>query len=770
MKHLSHNSAGELTPIHSNGSPDGVSTSSKLVKSNASPSSGNNQEKLTPLALLKALRRHGIRALLIGLLVGAIVSTMIWFVVPPTRNSAVARLRVSSTRVDVLGGKHKDKDFHLFRQIQVGHVKSREVISHALDQPKVKKLKYVRSKVDPVIAIEEAIKVGFDSSPENMKISLEGDDIGELKILVDAIANSYLLYHKNTTQREMHHRIAELNRIRAEKEEALQGVQRELLELALIAKGANLQQLDVQQQLQTLLLTWIMKEVLRTKTKKLEVEAQIQKSFRSHHLPRLAHTLGSPGCLSRLSGVYLLYTDPETKLTELRTPWKAKEFPVAGRMSQVHREKKSIDEQIKAIRRTVKPDKARPIIAVLEARLEFLDLSQPELFEESKPTESSHQKPRPLHFTDLLAELNDLKDQQKSLQEEITNMGVENQARIKTNLRMEILRAKKEDIEHIYKKARDTLLGMEMNKNGPPRVSLMGNGAVGYPPPTFGKREMYTVAGGVGCLFFVLFAFAWFEYKSRRIGCREDVARSIGLHPIGSLPDFTRSQGFQVWGKPELNTDDLLVDSVDAVRTMVLSASMSENLQMFLVTSAQMGEGKTSTAGHLAASLARGGKKTLLIDFDLRNPSLHRLFDASISPGVSELLNGECDVLAAVQPLPTNNLFLMSSGNVTRHTLNCISLDVADQSLKQLRAHFDFIILDSSPVLAVPESLVLANYADAVIFSVLRDVSKLPTVHRATELLNRLNARIMGFIMNGVRDFVPHVPRLKKDIPSQIAP
>ena len=165
------------------------------------------------------------------------------------------------------------------------------------------------------------------------------------------------------------------------------------------------------------------------------------------------------------------------------------------------------------------------------------------------------------------------------------------------------------------------------------------------------KRKLMATGGAAGgVLALVLLAFSWFEFQSRKVHSPEEVVQGLGLRLMGTVPDHSR-RGWLAWLRPgEGNaaySQSHLTESVDSARTMLLHAARVEKLQIVMITSALAGEGKTSLASHLAASLARTGRRTLLVDSDLRNPTLHRLFERSRAPGLSELLRGEVDLAGA---------------------------------------------------------------------------------------------------------------------------
>jgi len=309
-----------------------------------------------------------------------------------------------------------------------------------------------------------------------------------------------------------------------------------------------------------------------------------------------------------------------------------------------------------------------------------------------------------------------------------------------------------------WKKRIESFIGryetMQINQNAPPRVTLWEE-AVVYG----GERKrnlMMTGMAGLGTFGFVLLAFAWWEFRLRRIYSPDELVHGLGIQLVGTLPDHTvryRSR-MKAGYRSSKHRANMLVDSIDAIRTMILFADKMEGTNVIMVTSAVSGEGKTTSASHLAASLSRTERNTLLIDCDLRNSSVHRLFDMPLSPGLSELLRGECGIAHALFQTSVPNLTVMSAGQADGKALQALSKPTVSAVFDQLREEFDFIVIDSPPVLPVPDALLLAQQADAVIFSVLRDVSRFPTVYSAYQRLTNLGARILGAVVSGSRDEV----------------
>src|SRR5262249_19299541 len=124
----------------------------------------------------------------------------------------------------------------------------------------------------------------------------------------------------------------------------------------------------------------------------------------------------------------------------------------------------------------------------------------------------------------------------------------------------------------------------------------------------------------------------WLEFRARRIDNADEVAVGLGLRVLGAVPALTAAQSRQLLADDQAH-DHTVVESIDAIRTMLLRTAGEEPTRVVMVTSAVGGEGKTTLASNLAVSLARAGRRTLLIDCDLRRPALHQLFEQTLQPG-----------------------------------------------------------------------------------------------------------------------------------------
>jgi capsular exopolysaccharide synthesis family protein len=249
----------------------------------------------------------------------------------------------------------------------------------------------------------------------------------------------------------------------------------------------------------------------------------------------------------------------------------------------------------------------------------------------------------------------------------------------------------------------------------------------------------------------LLFTVALVEFRSRRVNSSDEVTFGLGIPTVGTVPVLPPRVLRAALGSGAVRDgywQARLTESVDALRTFLLRA-LSEGPHVVMVTSAVQGEGKTSLASQLAASLARAWRKTLLIDGDLRKPAAHKLFELPVEPGLSEVLRGELDLGDVIRPTALGRLWLMPAGSWDAHALQALAQEGAGNFFEQLREEYEFVIVDSCPVLPVTDTLLLGQHVDTVLFSVLRGTSRLPTLYAAWQRLAALEIPVLGAVVAG---------------------
>ncbi len=236
------------------------------------------------------------------------------------------------------------------------------------------------------------------------------------------------------------------------------------------------------------------------------------------------------------------------------------------------------------------------------------------------------------------------------------------------------------------------------------------------------------------------------EYLRDRISAAEQVSERVGLRVIGTVPRVSRSRK-----KP--NTAHV-AECVDGVRA-VIAQTGREAPKVILVTSAMEHEGKTTFAAQLAASLARAGSRTLLLDGDLRHPNVHLALELDLRSGMPELLRGEITNDEAVQPTGIEGLFAVTGGTCDYASITALSRPETAKIIKRFRESFDHVVIDAGPVLAFADVLLLGQLSDAAIVVTMRDVSRVPMITKAVQRLRSVGIKVLGTVVNGVSDDSP---------------
>jgi capsular exopolysaccharide synthesis family protein len=247
--------------------------------------------------------------------------------------------------------------------------------------------------------------------------------------------------------------------------------------------------------------------------------------------------------------------------------------------------------------------------------------------------------------------------------------------------------------------------------------------------------------------------FTLFEWFSHRVGKTSELTGDIGLRVIGTIPSPDRGGLFGLGvfaGKVDYNEwNRAVVESMDVVRTYLMRHIDSSRSASILITSASANEGKTTVSCQLAASLSRTGRKAVLVDCDFRRPSAHEVVNTKPSPGIAEYLRGEVSLRDICQPTDSDHLTFIAAGQVDQATLQKLSFDGGRAFIDALKQLFDFVIIDTSPLLFVAEPSMLAQNSDMVLLSTRKDYSRVPYVAQARDSLRSLQVPVVGAVMVG---------------------
>jgi capsular exopolysaccharide synthesis family protein len=260
---------------------------------------------------------------------------------------------------------------------------------------------------------------------------------------------------------------------------------------------------------------------------------------------------------------------------------------------------------------------------------------------------------------------------------------------------------------------------------------------------------------GVGLVGGIGLAFAREGFDST-LRTPEQVEAVAGLPAVGVIPDLAAGHALRRLlsaPKPDCNILDSrssqLAESFRALRTALLFSNGEVPPKVIVVTSALPQEGKTTASLNSAIALAYQGAKVLLIDADLRRPELHARLDLPAEPGLGELLAGEAQLPVQAAPCPkVPDLFILPAGRHHPRPAEVLGSRSMRHLLNNCRERFDFVVIDTPPVLAVTDAVVLSKSADSVLLVVRSAQTSEQSLLRARDLLLRVNARIAGVLVN----------------------
>jgi len=320
-----------------------------------------------------------------------------------------------------------------------------------------------------------------------------------------------------------------------------------------------------------------------------------------------------------------------------------------------------------------------------------------------------------------------------------------------TSLEFELARDDHDRARNLHEALAQRLDAMVTEREAPPRVEIRQRADLPLRPD---EEVPYKKMGLLACAaLLVPFGLAvGVELLFRRVSSRQQLeagGRIAVVAEVTSLPARIRSQR-QAAGTIYRDRQ-LFEESIDGLRTYLSLVESTRGQKVLAVTSSISREGKTSLASQLAVSIASAtGRPTLLIDGDMRSPDVHRIFDVDRGPGLSEVLQNECPVEEAIETGFSDTLHLLTAGDLSVSPHRILGNNRFADLLQELGGMYDHIIIDTPPILAASEALLMASAADAAILCVRRDFSRLDQVGDAYARLLTAGVKTAGAVLNGI--------------------
>ena len=270
-------------------------------------------------------------------------------------------------------------------------------------------------------------------------------------------------------------------------------------------------------------------------------------------------------------------------------------------------------------------------------------------------------------------------------------------------------------------------------------------------PQVMRNTALATVTGGmsgIGAVFLL-------EYLDDRVHGPKDVQRELGINTLGTLPILKERDKSWVAVERPLS---LTTEAFRSLRTSIQFTNLDASVQTLLVTSPLPSEGKSYTAVNLATVMAQAGQSVLLLDADLRHPTVHDMLGVEKEPGLSDTmlaLSMRNDITFSAKkmrdftkPTRLSKLSVLPGGTYVRTPAELLGSQLFQAFLDSLCEGWDMVIIDSPPVMAVTDPVIVSTMVDGVALVVDAGASRIPVVTQALDRLDEVNANILGVVIN----------------------
>ncbi|PYR57767.1 MAG: hypothetical protein DMF85_12660 [Acidobacteria bacterium] len=346
--------------------------------------------------------------------------------------------------------------------------------------------------------------------------------------------------------------------------------------------------------------------------------------------------------------------------------------------------------------------------------------------------------------TDYLAAVAQERSLTAALEQQKTEALVMNRKAIEYGVLERDAKSSRQIYESLMQRAKETGVSAELKTSN---ISVIDRAETPRTPVEPRVQYMLTL-GGCGAFLFALCLAFFFEHFDNRIKTPEEIQTHLRLASLGLVP-AVRLKGSM---SPSLykRAPGNFAEALRTIRTNVLFALPEEAARCILVTSTAPGEGKSVIASNLAMSLAHSGARVLLVDGDMRKPRGHELLGGPQEPGLSNVIVGETKLADAVRRTPIPSLWLLAAGKTPPNPAELLGSERFRDLLLSLQTRFDWIIIDSAPIMAVADASVMAHRATGVLFVVGSEMTSRHAAQKAVEQLTHCRARIIGAVLNRV--------------------
>ena len=305
----------------------------------------------------------------------------------------------------------------------------------------------------------------------------------------------------------------------------------------------------------------------------------------------------------------------------------------------------------------------------------------------------------------------------------------------------------KQLFQSLMSRSKETGLESELTSTN---VRIMEKAEVPRAPAAPRRTRNYQLALVIGLALGFALALL-FEHVDNTVKTPEDI-KALGLPFLGMVPNVEQRPGQPAAARAAnaASPDAAVAEAYRVLRTNLIFSAPAEGGRALVLTSANPGEGKTTTTANLAIALALNGAKVLVVEADLRRPALHQHFRIKKTPGLTDLIVSKCQASQAIQSTRFKGLQVLPCGYVPPNPAELLGSASMREIVQALRSCYDWVLIDTPPVLAMADTPVLCPLVDGIILVVSAEQSPRPAVQRSVDQLLGVGGKITGVVLNRV--------------------
>ncbi|HVX15447.1 MAG TPA: polysaccharide biosynthesis tyrosine autokinase [Pirellulales bacterium] len=671
------------------------------------------------------LRRWGWKCTATGFVLAVVAAAIVWLTFVPTYE-ATAFLEIKSRPI-VIAFQQEDNS-HVFSETQLQTIRSAVVLSRVATQPDV--ANSVDGRAESALSwLKKGLKAAYLGRSELCEITFRAGRPEVAALVANAIMDAYLSLHTTNVSEGTKRVVELLKEEKARRAEEVRGFQDRV---RLLTKTATEDDPSLLHHEEHVIVQQNPLAGLEDKRTAAEVERAVLEAKLKVAEESQEHTSEAPpadlaAAVDDHQQIKTLKTQLAIVQSRLLEHRRRSRNPNDADAQRMEREAADLERSIQSAVESLQPKVAEDLRFRLSA-------SRAQQIAELKTNIENQRTLEQIWFDRIT-------DQRKKL-DRLGDKSVD----------LDFARAELERAQDVFHRISDRIVQLQTEMSAPSRATPLKRAE----PPTKPLELVPFKRLGLACLtaFLIPFglAISW-ERWTRRIHDAQQLAQEVNVPVLGEismLPTRWSAAGAAADGR-YVRERMTFEESVDALRLAIMLSPEVRDLRSLAITSAVSREGKTSLASALASSLAKCTREPiLLIDGDMRCPSLHEVFGTPLEPGLVDVLAGQRQVPQAIIETSGGQVHFIPAGRLTSSPHGLLQRGDFASLLKSLSSAYRYVIIDTPPVLAASEAMVIASAAEGALVCTMRDFSRGPQFRLACHRLSVAGVRLIGTVINGL--------------------